>query len=145
MTEIVVPVVLHHPADLPSYASDGDAGADLRAAAAVTLTPLERALVPTGVSLALPHGTVGLIHPRSGLAAKKGVTVLNAPGTIDSGYRGEIKVILINLSDTRVEIEKGERIAQLVIQDVHTAAFEVRSELDTTTRGDGGFGSTGRH
>lgn len=145
MPEIVVPTVLSAPTHLPSYASHGDAGADLRAAEAATLSPLQRMLISTGVSLALPHGTVGLIHPRSGLAAKKGVTVLNAPGTIDAGYRGEIKVILVNLSDTTVEIEQGERIAQLVIQDVHKATFEVADTLPESIRGDGGFGSTGRH
>lgn len=145
MTEIVVPVVLTDPDHAPTYASVGDAGADLRSTAALTLRPLERALVPTGVKAAIPDGKVGLIHPRSGLAAKKGITVLNAPGTIDAGYRGEIAVILINLSHEAVEIAQGERIAQLLIQDVDRATFAQTDTLDDTARGDGGFGSTGHH
>lgn len=143
--ETVVPVVVDSPEHAPTYASEGDAGADLRATQAVHLAPLERTLVPTGVKAAIPTGKVGLIHPRSGLAAKKGITVLNAPGTIDSGYRGEIKVILINLSNAPVDIAAGERVAQLLIQDVDRATFTVTDDLDETARGHGGFGSTGAH
>ncbi len=131
---------------LPGYAHEGDAGADLFAAAEVTLTPGERALVPTGVAVALPAGHVGLVHPRSGLAARLGVTVLNAPGTVDAGYRGEIMVNLIN-HDPRdtVTIARGDRIAQLVVQRVERADFHPVEQLPATSRGDGGHGSTGGH
>ena len=132
-------------ADVPEYAMPGDAGADLRARVAVDLAPFQRALVPTGVALALPNGYVGLVHPRSGLAVKMGVTVLNAPGTIDSGYRGEIKVPLINLDPHEsVHFEPGERIAQLVIQRYVQARFVPAERLPGSVRSDGGFGSTGR-
>ena len=129
---------------LPSYAHQGDAGADLCAREDVTLEPGERALVPTGVAIALPLGYVGLIHPRSGLATKHGLTVVNAPGTVDAGYRGELKVTLLN-TDTRTPIvlKRGDRIAQLVIQKVERATFIQVAELDETVRGTGGFGSTG--
>lgn len=129
---------------LPSYAHQGDAGADLCAREDVTLEPGERALVPTGVAIALPLGYVGLIHPRSGLATKHGLTVVNAPGTVDAGYRGELKVTLLN-TDTRTPIvlKRGDRIAQLVIQKVERATFIQVEELDETVRGTGGFGSTG--
>ena len=129
----------------PEYAMPGDAGADLRASVAVDLAPFQRALVPTGVALALPNGYVGLVHPRSGLAVKMGVTVLNAPGTIDAGYRGEIKVPLINLDPHEsVHFEPGERIAQLVIQRYVQARFVPAERLPGSVRSDGGFGSTGR-
>ncbi|WP_029678973.1 dUTP diphosphatase [Bifidobacterium sp. 7101] len=132
-------------AEVPEYAMPGDAGADLRARVAVDLAPFQRALVPTGVALALPNGYVGLVHPRSGLAVKMGVTVLNAPGTIDAGYRGEIKVPLINLdSHESVHFEPGERIAQLVIQRYVQARFVPAERLPGSVRSDGGFGSTGR-
>ena len=132
-------------AEVPEYAMPGDAGADLRARVAVDLAPFQRALVPTGVALALPNGYVGLVHPRSGLAVKMGVTVLNAPGTIDAGYRGEIKVPLINLdSHESVHFEPGERIAQLVIQRYMQARFVPAERLPGSVRSDGGFGSTGR-
>ena len=129
---------------LPSYAHPGDAGADLLARHDVVLAPGARALVPTGLALAIPHGYVGLVHPRSGLAAKHGVTVLNAPGTIDAGYRGEVAVLLLNTDQhTAVTIARGDRIAQLVLQRVAQAQFVQTSDLESTSRGEGGFGSTG--
>ncbi|WP_066525038.1 dUTP diphosphatase [Corynebacterium bouchesdurhonense] len=131
---------------LPMRAHTGDAGADLYAAEGVTLQPGERALVGTGIAIALPIGTVGLIHPRSGLAAKHGLTVVNAPGTVDAEYRGELKVCLLN-TDLRepVEITRGMRIAQLVVQRVELVEFAEVDELDDTARGAGGYGSTGTH
>lgn len=128
----------------PSYAHEGDAGADLYAAVDVELKPGERALVPTGIAIALPEGYVGLVHPRSGLAARLGVTVLNAPGTVDAGYRGEIMVNLINHDPrTTALIRRGDRIAQLVVQRVERADFSEVTELPSSTRGTGGHGSTG--
>ena len=130
---------------LPAYAHDGDAGLDLRAGQSVTLGPGERAVVPTGIAIALPPGHVGLVHPRSGLAARHGVTVANAPGTIDEGYRGEVKVILVNLDQAEtVVLQRGDRIAQLVIQRVERVDVAEVDRLDQTGRGDGGFGSSGR-
>ncbi|KAB8289215.1 deoxyuridine 5'-triphosphate nucleotidohydrolase [Bifidobacterium ramosum] len=132
-----------HPADL-HYAHAGDAGADLRTTEAVTLKPFQRALVPTGVAIALPAGYVALVHPRSGLAVKRGVTVLNAPGTVDAGYRGEIKVPLINLDpEQTVEFQPGDRIAQLVIQRYAEARFIPAETLPGSDRAERGFGSTG--
>jgi len=130
-------------AHLPTYARDGDAGADLYSLHAVNILPGEYKLVSTGIAMAIPQGYVGLIHPRSGLAAKHGITVLNAPGTIDAGYRGEIKVLLINHSNEVYFIARAERIAQLVIQKVENVFFEPVDELDATERGIGGFGSSG--
>jgi dUTP pyrophosphatase len=131
---------------LPAYAHPGDAGADLVAAQDVVLAPGERKLVPTGVAIALPDGYVGLVHPRSGLAHRLGVTVLNAPGTVDAGYRGEIKVNLVNHDRTAtVKISRGDRIAQLLVQRVERAAFRQVDELPETVRGAGGHGSTGGH
>jgi dUTP pyrophosphatase len=131
---------------LPAYAHPGDAGADLLAASDVELAPGERALVPTGIAVAIPDGYVGLVHPRSGLAARMGVTVLNAPGTVDAGYRGEILVNLINHDRANVaKISRGDRIAQLVVQRVERAHFTVVDELAGTSRGAGGHGSTGGH
>jgi len=128
----------------PSYAQPGDAGADLRAREDVTLAPGERAMVPTGVALALPFGYVGLVHPRSGLATRHGLTVVNAPGTVDAGYRGEICVTLLNTDATEpIVLRRGDRIAQLVIQRVETARFVPVEELPDSVRGAGGFGSTG--
>lgn len=128
---------------LPRYAHEGDAGLDLAAAAPVELAPGERAAVPTGLRLAIPPGWVGLVHPRSGLARRHGVTLVNAPGTIDAGYRGEVQVLMINLGDETVHLEAGDRIAQLLLQQVgHARIIEV-DDLDATSRGDGGFGSTG--
>ncbi|MFJ3956590.1 dUTP diphosphatase [Arthrobacter sp. NPDC090010] len=128
----------------PSYAQPGDAGADLRAREDVRLEPGERRLVPTGVSIALPFGYVALIHPRSGLATKQGLSIVNAPGTVDAGYRGEIAVTLINLDRERaIELRRGDRIAQMVIQRVEHARFIPVQELPESARGAGGFGSTG--
>ena len=131
---------------VPSYAHPGDAGADLVAADDVELAPGERAVVPTGVAIALPEGYAGFVHPRSGLGAKFGVTVVNAPGTIDAGYRGEIKVTLLN-TDLKepVRFARGDRIAQLVVQRVERAAFHEVGALPGSSRGAGGFGSTGGH
>lgn len=130
--------------EAPSYAHPGDAGADLRARESVVLAPGERRLVPTGVSIALPDGFVALIHPRSGLATKHGLTIVNAPGTVDAGYRGEISVTLLN-TDSRnaIELQRGDRIAQMVIQRVEYAQFVPVNELTESVRGAGGFGSTG--
>jgi dUTP pyrophosphatase len=131
---------------LPSYAHPGDAGADLVAAEDVELAPGERKLVHTGVAVALPDGYVGLVHPRSGLAARLGVTVLNAPGTVDAGYRGEILVNLVNHDRAgTVKIARGDRIAQLLVQRVERARFHPVDELPGTARGAGGHGSTGGH
>lgn len=131
---------------LPSYAHPGDAGADLVAAEEVEIAPGERALVRTGVAIALPAGYVGLVHPRSGLAARLGVTVLNAPGTVDAGYRGEILVNLVNHDRrTAAKISRGDRIAQLVVQRVERAHFHVVEALPSSVRGAGGHGSTGGH
>ena len=129
---------------LPAYARADDAGLDLRAAEATTMEPGGRALVSTGIALALPPGYAGLVLPRSGLALRHGVTVLNAPGLIDAGYRGEVKVLLINHDRGPVTIARGERIAQLVLQRVERADLEEVAELPASERGAGGFGSTGR-
>jgi dUTP pyrophosphatase len=128
----------------PAYAHPGDAGADLVAAEDVELAPGERAVVPTGIAIALPDGYAAFVHPRSGLAARLGVTLVNAPGTIDAGYRGEIKVTLLNtdIRDT-ARLQRGDRIAQLVIQRVERAVFHEVTVLPGSARGDGGFGSTG--
>ncbi|WP_293768365.1 dUTP diphosphatase [uncultured Corynebacterium sp.] len=129
---------------MPMRAHRGDAGADLYAAEDVILQPGQRALVGTGIAIALPLGTVGLIHPRSGLAAKQGLSVVNTPGTVDADYRGEIKVCLINHDPhTPIEISRGMRIAQLVVQKVELVGFVEVDELDDTERGAGGYGSTG--
>ncbi len=132
---------------LPRYQTDGAAGMDLQAAieAPITLRSLERALVPTGLAMAIPVGWEGQVRPRSGLAAKRGITVINAPGTIDADYRGELKVALVNLSGEVVTIEPLERIAQLVFARHGTATLELVTELNETKRGDGGYGSTGSH
>lgn len=131
-------------AHFPTYAKDGDAGADLYSLHAVNIMPGEYKLVSTGIAMAIPYGYVGLIHPRSGLAARSGITVLNAPGTVDAGYRGEIKVLLVNHSKETYNIERSERIAQLVIQKVENVFFEPVDELSATERGIGGFGSSGK-
>jgi dUTP pyrophosphatase len=129
---------------LPSYAHPGDAGADLTTTVDVHLAPGERALVPTGISIALPEGYVALVHPRSGLAARFGVSIVNAPGTVDAGYRGEIKVMLINLDPREpVRLDRGDRIAQLVVQQVERARFVEVESLPGSVRGAGGYGSTG--
>jgi dUTP pyrophosphatase len=129
---------------LPAYAHPGDAGADLLTTVDVSLEPGERALVPTGVAIALPEGYVALVHPRSGLAARHGLSIVNTPGTIDAGYRGEIKVMLINHDRTLpIELRRGDRIAQLVIQRFERARFIEVGELPDSVRGAGGYGSTG--
>jgi dUTP pyrophosphatase len=128
----------------PAYAHPGDAGADLVTGVDLTLQPGERALVPTGVAIALPHGYVALVHPRSGLAARHGLSIVNTPGTVDAGYRGEIKVLLINLDPQEpITLRRGDRIAQLVIQRVETARFVEVDVLPESVRGAGGYGSTG--
>lgn len=129
---------------LPSYAHPGDAGADLVTTVDLTLAPGERALVPTGVALALPEGYVALVHPRSGLAARHGLSIVNTPGTIDAGYRGEVKVLLINHDPAEpIELRRGDRIAQLVVQRFERARFVEVGELPASARGAGGYGSTG--
>jgi len=129
---------------LPTYAHPGDAGADLLTTVDLTLAPGERALVPTGVAVALPPGYVALIHPRSGLAARHGLSIVNTPGTVDAGYRGEIKVLLINHDrHESVELRRGDRVAQLVVQRFERARFVEVDELPVSVRGAGGYGSTG--
>ena len=131
---------------LPARAHPGDAGLDLFAATGVRLEPGQRAVVPTGIAIALPDGYAAFVHPRSGLAAKHGVTLVNAPGTVDAGYRGEIMVTLLNTDrDRAVSFSRGDRIAQLVIQRVERALFHEVTVLPGSSRGDGGFGSTGGH
>ena len=130
---------------LPRYAKGGDAGADIVSRIDVSLAPGERALVPTGIAIALPDGYVALVHPRSGLAIRHGVTMVNAPGTVDAGYRGELQIILINHDKSEsVSFKRGDRIAQLVIQKVERAEFVEVQDLPGSGRGSGGFGSTGR-
>jgi dUTP pyrophosphatase len=131
---------------LPAYAQPGDAGADLRSAVDITLAPGERAMVPTGIAIALPDGYAAFVHPRSGLAIKHGLSMVNTPGTIDAGYRGEISVLLINHDPSEpIDIRRGDRIAQLIVQRVEQAAFIEAAELPDSSRGSGGFGSTGGH
>ncbi len=130
---------------LPRYAKGGDAGADIVSRIDITLAPGERALVPTGIAIALPDGYVALVHPRSGLAIKHGVTMVNSPGTVDAGYRGELQIILINHDKSEaVSFKRGDRIAQLVIQKVERAEFVEVEDLPGSGRGSGGFESTGR-
>jgi dUTP pyrophosphatase len=129
---------------LPAYAHPGDAGADLLTTVDVMLAPGERAMVPTGIAIALPEGYVALVHPRSGLAARHGLSIVNSPGTVDAGYRGEIKVMLINHDPVApIELRRGDRIAQLVVQRVERALFTEVGDLPDSVRGDGGYGSTG--
>jgi dUTP pyrophosphatase len=129
---------------VPAYAHPGDAGADLTTTVDVHLEPGERALVPTGVSLALPEGYVALVHPRSGLAARFGLSIVNSPGTIDAGYRGEVKVMLVNLDPANaVTLRRGDRVAQLLLQRVERASFVEVESLPDSSRGEGGYGSTG--
>ena len=141
-----LPVINESPYDLPAYATLASAGLDLRAELneAVSLQPLERRIIGTGLKIALPEGYEAQVRPRSGLAAKHGITVLNAPGTIDADYRGEIGVILVNLSNEVFEIQPGERIAQLVVAQYSQVDWKIVTNLDATTRGEGGFGSTGK-
>lgn len=147
MASLTIPITkLRDDAVVPSYAHPGDAGVDLRAVEPVSLAPFERALVPTGLAIAIPEGYAGFVQPRSGLAIKQGVTVLNTPGLIDSHYRGELKVALINLdAHSTFEVAPGDRIAQLVIQKVENVEWNVVDALDETERGYGGFGSSGVH
>ena len=143
MVEILI-LRVDEDVPVPSYAHPGDAGADLTSTVDVRLAPGERAMVPTGIRLALPDGYVALVHPRSGLAARCGVSIVNAPGTVDAGYRGEVKVLLVNLDPVEpVEIRRGDRIAQLVVQRVERARFVEVQRLPGSARGDGGYGSTG--
>lgn len=145
VTRIHLPVKqLDDELPLPRYAHHDDAGADLHCAEDFTLHPGQRRLVPTGIAVAIPEGWVGLVHPRSGLAVKHGISMVNAPGTVDAGYRGELKVLLIN-SDPQesVSFSKGDRIAQLVLQEVAQADFIPVDELPSTVRGSSGFGSSG--
>jgi dUTP pyrophosphatase len=144
--EIVVRFAAEPGASPPEYKSRGSAGADLRAhlASPMRLAPGERAAVPTGLRLELPEGYEAQVRPRSGLALEKGITCLNSPGTIDSDYRGEVKVILVNLGATDAAIEPGDRIAQLVVAPVSRARFAPAADLAPSERGSGGFGSTGR-
>lgn len=143
---MTVKIVNKSPYPTPSYATEQSAGVDLRANVTekTVLEPLQRALVPTGLFIALPKGFEAQVRPRSGLAIKHGITVLNTPGTVDADYRGEIKVILVNLSDQPFEILPGERIAQMVIARHETVQWEETDSLDVTQRGAGGFGSTGK-
>jgi dUTP pyrophosphatase len=129
---------------LPSYAHPGDAGADLLTTVDVTLAPGERVMVPTGIAIALPEGYAAFVHPRSGLAARHGLSIVNTPGTVDAGYRGEIKVLLVN-HDARepIHLRRGDRVAQLVVQRVERARFAEVVELPGSVRGSGGYGSTG--
>ncbi|MBF1660274.1 MAG: dUTP diphosphatase [Rothia mucilaginosa] len=147
MTPVNVHIKLLDPElPAPAYAKPGDAGADLRSRIDFELEPGERALVPTGVAIALPEGYVGLVHPRSGLATKNGITIVNAPGTVDSGYRGELMVTLLNTDKTKsFHVQRGDRIAQLIIQKYEHATFTVVDELEQTERGASGFGSSGIH
>ena len=143
MTETVPVLIVADPELMPAYAQPGDAGCDLRASEATVVPARGRVLVKTGVSIALPEGYVGLVHPRSGLAAKHGITVLNTPGTIDAGYRGEVMVTLYNSTDTDFSVARLDRIAQLVIQQFAKAQFIEVATLPESHRGEAGFGSTG--
>ncbi len=144
MTVQVQLIRLDAQAPVPNYAHPGDAGADLVTTVELRLAPGERALVPTGLAIALPQGYAAFVHPRSGLAARCGLSILNAPGTVDAGYRGEIKVLLINHDPTRtVRLRRGDRVAQLVVQRVEVATFVEAGHLPPSPRGSGGYGSTG--
>ncbi|MBQ6074026.1 MAG: dUTP diphosphatase [Bacteroidales bacterium] len=141
-----VKIVNHSPFDLPSYATEFSAGMDLRAnlSAPIVLGPLERAMVPTGLHIELPAGFEAQIRPRSGLAARNGISIVNSPGTVDADYRGEIKVILVNLSNEPFTVAPGERIAQMVVARHEKVEWEAAETLDESARGSGGFGSTGK-
>ena len=144
MRRVQVEIMLEPGVVAPEYATPGSAGLDLRAFESGVLAPLERKLVRTGIRIALPEGFEAQIRPRSGLAVKHGISMVNSPGTIDSDYRGEIHVLLVNLGAETYTFVAGERIAQMVIAPVIQADFEVKAELATTDRGEGGFGSTGK-
>lgn len=141
-----IPVrLLDRELEPPRYAKPGDAGLDLLAAEDLSLAPGERAAIPTGIAVAIPDGYAGFVHARSGRALKEGLALANAPGLIDSGYRGEIKVIVVNLdTSSTIDIRRGDKIAQLVVQEVESVELEVVAELPGSERGEGGFGSTGR-
>jgi dUTP pyrophosphatase len=143
VSPVRVEITLEDGAEAPVYQTDGAAGMDLRSIESVELRPMERRLIRTGIRIAIPPGYEGQVRPRSGLALKHGVSMANTPGTIDSDYRGEIAVIAINFGETVVKLERGERIAQLVICPVARAELAIVSELESTDRGEGGFGSTG--
>ncbi len=145
MQQVSIKVVNQSDNHLPEYATAGSAGMDLKAnlQEPVSLKPLQRQMVPTGLFIELPEGYEAQVRPRSGMALKKGITCLNSPGTVDSDYRGEIKIILINLSDTLQTIEHGERIAQLIIAKVEKAQWNIAAQLSDSQRGEGGFGHTG--
>ena len=146
MDKLTVKIINRSGNQLPSYATEGSSGMDLRAAinADIILKSLERCLVPTGLFIELPIGYEAQVRPRSGMAMKQGITCLNSPGTVDADYRGELKVILINLSNEPQTIQAGDRIAQMVIQKVESVLLEQVEELATTVRGEGGFGHTGK-
>jgi len=143
---IQLPIINDSPFDLPTYATISSAGLDLKAVldAPISLAPLERKIIGTGLKIALPEGYEAQVRPRSGLAAKHGITVLNAPGTIDADYRGEIGVILVNVSNDSFTIQPGERIAQLVVAQYTQVSWQPTTNLEETDRGEGGFGSTGK-
>ncbi|MEO6329387.1 MAG: dUTP diphosphatase [Ginsengibacter sp.] len=145
MHEILIKVINQSDNTIPEYATTGSAGMDLKAnlKEPVNLNPLQRQMIPTGLFIELPEGYEAQVRPRSGMAHKKGITCLNSPGTVDSDYRGEIKIILINLSDTLQTIEHGDRIAQMIIAKVEKAKWDVVQELNHSQRGEGGFGHTG--
>ena len=146
MQEISIKIVNQSANDVPSYATPGSAGMDLRAnlVEPIILKPLQRQMVSTGLFIELPEGYEAQVRPRSGMANKHGITCLNSPGTVDSDYRGEIKIILINLSDSEQTIQHGDRIAQLIIARVEKANWELVLQLNNSTRGEGGFGHTGK-
>lgn len=146
MAEVLIKIINKSSNQTPDYATEGAAGMDLRAnlGEPVVILPLKRSLIPTGLFLEIPTGFEGQVRPRSGLALNYGVTCLNSPGTVDSDYRGELKVILVNISDEPVTVKNGERIAQLVLSKVERASWEVAEKLTTSTRGEGGFGHTGK-
>jgi dUTP pyrophosphatase len=144
LTDVDVLITLLDDVPVPAYAHPGDAGADLTTTVDVTLAPGQRVTVPTGIAIALPDGYAAFVHPRSGLAAKHGITIVNAPGTIDAGYRGEIRVALLNTDRSQpITLHRGDRIAQLVIQKVEHARFLVADHLPGSQRSTGGFGSSG--
>ena len=145
MSNIEIKIINTSSNPLPQYATAGSSGMDIRANLDIpkTLMPMERAMIPTGIYIEIPFGFEAQIRPRSGLAAKQGITCLNSPGTIDSDYRGEIKIILINLSEQEQVIQPGERIAQMVIQKIEQAIWKEVTQIETTARNEGGFGHTG--
>ena len=145
MQEISIKIVNQSENDMPSYATPGSAGVDIRANVTepIILKPLQRQMVPTGLFIELPEGYEAEVRPRRGMANKQGITCLNSPGTVDSDYRGEIKVILINLSDSEQTIQHGDRIAQMVIAKVERARWDLVQQLNNSQRGEGGFGHTG--